>query len=308
MGGVTINVQVPVSRRSLPVDRRQPPAGLHPERHPAHERRRGAPLRALAPRLERLRPRRCASSACCCRCASRPIRRTSSRACRSWSRPSSQHGQDGHPGRPARAAARTRLGGRHQEHPLVRLRAAVLPEGARASSPRGYVIAAVRSARSGPRSRTPSRPIRPTRRSARNWPRRPPSCGSSTARATRARGTRHRRLPRLPRHRRPRRRARSHRARSRRTRRSSSTTARSDRLPDTIAYLEKTFGVTVTEKTDPAIRTDIIVTVGHADAAARGAARTLTPRGSDPAVAGAPYSIGVSQWAYSGRRPRTASK
>ena len=34
------------------------------------------------------------------------------------------------------------------------------------------------------------------------------------------------------------------------------------RLPDTIAYLEKTFGVTVEERTDPAIRTDIIITVG----------------------------------------------
>ena len=35
-------------------------------------------------------------------------------------------------------------------------------------------------------------------------------------------------------------------------------------LPDTIAYLEKTFGVTVTTKADPAIRTDIIVTIGKA--------------------------------------------
>jgi hypothetical protein len=33
-------------------------------------------------------------------------------------------------------------------------------------------------------------------------------------------------------------------------------------LTDTIAYLEKTFGVTVTTRADPAIRTDIIVTVG----------------------------------------------
>ena len=34
--------------------------------------------------------------------------------------------------------------------------------------------------------------------------------------------------------------------------------------PATIAYLEKTFGVTVTTADDPAIRTDIIVTVGKA--------------------------------------------
>ena len=36
-----------------------------------------------------------------------------------------------------------------------------------------------------------------------------------------------------------------------------------ERLPDTIAYLEKTFGVPVTTKTDPAIRTDIVITVGR---------------------------------------------
>ena len=35
------------------------------------------------------------------------------------------------------------------------------------------------------------------------------------------------------------------------------------RLPDTIAYLEKTFGVTVTTQTDPAVRTDVIITVGR---------------------------------------------
>jgi hypothetical protein len=38
--------------------------------------------------------------------------------------------------------------------------------------------------------------------------------------------------------------------------------AAADRLPSTIAFLEQTFGVTATFKTDPAIRTDIIVTVG----------------------------------------------
>ena len=35
-----------------------------------------------------------------------------------------------------------------------------------------------------------------------------------------------------------------------------------DRLTSTIAYLEQTFGVTATTATDPAVRTDIIVTVG----------------------------------------------
>jgi hypothetical protein len=37
-----------------------------------------------------------------------------------------------------------------------------------------------------------------------------------------------------------------------------------DKLTDTIAYLEATFGVTATAKTDPAIRTDIVITVGRA--------------------------------------------
>ena len=36
------------------------------------------------------------------------------------------------------------------------------------------------------------------------------------------------------------------------------------RFSDSITYLEKTFGVTVTTKVDPAIRTDIIVTIGKA--------------------------------------------
>jgi hypothetical protein len=35
-------------------------------------------------------------------------------------------------------------------------------------------------------------------------------------------------------------------------------------MPASIAYLEKTFGVTVTTATDPAVRTDIIVTIGKA--------------------------------------------
>jgi len=34
-------------------------------------------------------------------------------------------------------------------------------------------------------------------------------------------------------------------------------------LPDTVAYLEKTFGVTVTTKTDPAISTDVVITIGR---------------------------------------------
>ena len=35
-------------------------------------------------------------------------------------------------------------------------------------------------------------------------------------------------------------------------------------MPDTIAYLQKTFGVTVTTRTDPAVAADIVITVGRA--------------------------------------------
>jgi LCP family protein required for cell wall assembly len=35
-------------------------------------------------------------------------------------------------------------------------------------------------------------------------------------------------------------------------------------MPDTIAYLQKTFGVTVTTRTDPALAADIVITVGRA--------------------------------------------
>ena len=34
-------------------------------------------------------------------------------------------------------------------------------------------------------------------------------------------------------------------------------------MPDTIAYLQQTFGVTVTTKTDPAMPADIVITVGR---------------------------------------------
>ena len=34
-------------------------------------------------------------------------------------------------------------------------------------------------------------------------------------------------------------------------------------MPETIAYLEKTFGVTATMKVDPAIRTDVVITIGR---------------------------------------------
>ena len=71
LGGVTINVQVPVvddtSRATTGTA-----AAVHPERHPAHGRRPGAPLRPVAPHARPTSTAAPASSACCCRSASRP--------------------------------------------------------------------------------------------------------------------------------------------------------------------------------------------------------------------------------------------
>ena len=261
MGGVTINVQVPVSDDRFPstdgrLRRVYIPSGIQHmtgaealryarSRHGSNDFDRGvrqqrvllslreqADPQALIPRLPEL------------------------------DQGAREGGLDRHPGQPARAAPRARLGDRHEEHPLVRLHAAVLPEGIPVQPARLHHRPQRRPG-SGPPSRTPSPPTRPTRRPARRSPRRRPGCGSSTAPATATAG---RASPATstttawP----HRRRARSRRARSRPTRRSSPTTAPRRSYPATIAYLEKTFGVTVTTATDPAIRTDIIVTVGKA--------------------------------------------
>ena len=88
LGGVTVNVQVPIVDDTYPAgDRRDRrlyvPSGLQ---HMTGQR--GAPLRPLAPhdRTTSIAPH--ASSGCCCRFASRPTRSSSSRGCRSSSRPS----------------------------------------------------------------------------------------------------------------------------------------------------------------------------------------------------------------------------
>ena len=104
---------------------------------------------------------------------------------------------------------------------------------------------------------------RPGRRGrcARTWPRRRPACGSSTARPTRP-AARPSRATSTSTASPPRRRARSRPARSPRTPRSSSTTAPRSSWPGRSPTSRQTFGVTATYKADPAIRTDIIVTVG----------------------------------------------
>ncbi len=111
--------------RPLPVDRRRPAAGLHPERHPAHGRRRGAALRPLAARLERLRSWRPAAAG-----PALPARAGRPAGADPEAAPAHRCGRlgrlDRHPARPDRAAARAGVADRHQGHPLVRLRAAVV--------------------------------------------------------------------------------------------------------------------------------------------------------------------------------------
>ena len=57
LGGVTINVQIPVVDDRYPGRQREPRADLHPERDPAHGRRPGAAVRPVAPHVVRLRSR-----------------------------------------------------------------------------------------------------------------------------------------------------------------------------------------------------------------------------------------------------------
>ena len=222
IGGVTINVQVPVADDRYPVDRQQPPAALHPDRHPAHGRRRGAPLRPLAARLERLRPRPAPA-------ARPPLAARAGRPAEPHPAPARPRrgaqvdGQDRHPGRPARAAPRAGLGGRHEEHPLLRVRPAALPEGVHVEPARLH--------HRPEHQQDPGRGEegvhdRPGRRgaSARRSPRSRPASGSSTGRATRAAAPRSPATSTTtawPRQRR----ARSRRAPCRPTRRSWSTTA-----------------------------------------------------------------------------------
>ena len=75
IGGVTINVQIPVSDDHYPGDKGKLERVYIPSGHPAHGRRPGAAVRTIAPRLVGLRSRLSASSASCSRSVSRPTRR-----------------------------------------------------------------------------------------------------------------------------------------------------------------------------------------------------------------------------------------
>ena len=101
VGGVTINVQVPVVDDAFPGSDRSLAAAVHPERHPAHGRRAGAALRPLAEHLHRLRPRRpAAARAAVAPRAGRPADPAAAPA--RAHRSAQEGGPDRHPARPAR--------------------------------------------------------------------------------------------------------------------------------------------------------------------------------------------------------------
>ena len=247
MGGVTINVQIPVVDDTLPGRATAGYRRLYiPSGHPAHDRRRGAPLRPLAPRARPTSTAAPASSACCSRCASRPTRRPSSRASPSSSTRSRR------PSRPtSRSTSSPSCSASRREVDTKNIRSYVftppLYQRGRSCAARAATSSSRTSRGSGPRSRTRSRPTRPTRHRASASPRRPPASGSSTARATATAGRDlagyleyHGLAASAPRQRPP-------------GAVPANTTivvyngAEAD-LAATIAYLEKTFGVTVDDR------------------------------------------------------------
>ena len=120
VGGVTINVQVPVLDENYPSDTGRSRRVYIPAGHPAHDRRRGPRLRPVPPRLGRLRPRR--PPAAGPHLAPRAgRRRVADPADPGPPRRLQGDRQDGHPAGPAGEAGRAREHGRHEEHPLVRV-------------------------------------------------------------------------------------------------------------------------------------------------------------------------------------------
>ena len=258
LGGVTINVQMPSSTTRFPGERGRLyrlyiPTGIQHmdgaqalsyarSRHTSTDFDRGAAPAA--------RPAVAAR-------AGRPPGR-SSRGCRSCRR-AQEGGPDRRPARPDRQAARARLRGRHEEHPLVRLRPAALLAG-QVPTPRLHHRPEHRADPGGREGRL-------HRRSGRRGA--APDAGE---RGRRGLGPqRHRRLgprlgpgrlSRLPRGRRI---GATPGARGRRPEQHADRRLqrRRDTLPETIAYLEKTFGVEVKLADDPAVRTDIVITIGN---------------------------------------------
>ena len=166
------------------------------------------------------------------------------------------------PHRPARRAARPGVGDRHQGHPLVRVRPAALPAGVPVEPARLHHRSVRRQDpggrpervhhRSGRRGAAPEARRGGGRRVGPQRHRRPGPRGAP------------RRLPRLLRAGRLGAAPEATGRRSRPTRRIVVYNGAEEHLTPAIAYLEELLGVTATYRTDAAIRTDIVVTIGRA--------------------------------------------
>ena len=138
LGGVTINVQMPVVDDHYPGDNGTDPR-VHPGRGPAHERRAGAHLRPLPARLERLRPRPAPA-------AGHPVAPRADRPATILDNLSQlladlkKSVKTDIPQSKLPQLLAARRADRLREDPLVRVRAAVLRARRRSDDPRGYVI------------------------------------------------------------------------------------------------------------------------------------------------------------------------
>ena len=261
MGGVEHQRPDPRRREPVPGGTGRADPDLHPRRTPAHDRRRGAPLRAVAPPCagRRLRPRPAPAAG-----AAQPARadeRPGDHRQPAGARGRAQGlGQDRHQDQGPAEAARARRGRRHQEHPLVRVLAVLL----RDRGPRARRAATS----SRPTSRGSGRPSTRRSRSRRSCSPgasasspRARACGSSTAPG--AAGSRHRRpSSSSTRGSTPRRRGGRSTHRPAKTKIVVYNGKETEDLPETIKYLERRFDTTVTTATDPERGVDIVITLG----------------------------------------------
>ncbi len=260
LGGVTVNVQIPVVDDSYPGRGRRRPAPLRAERPPAHERHGGAPLRPFATHAERLRPRGPPAAPAALPARAGRTRRSSSPACRSWSRPSRSRSR-----RTSRSISSPSCSGsRRRSTPRTSARTSSSRRctGARRRRAPRSTRCSRTSSGSARRSRARSTATRSTSSRPRTSPTRAPPSGCSRGSAI-APGPVARELPRVPRSRgvfTP--------AGSRPGAVPAATkivvyNGADSRLTDTIAFLEKTFKVKAQLATDPAISTDVVITIGR---------------------------------------------
>ena len=293
-------------RRQLPVRRGRLHAALHPGRHPAHDRRRrrsSTPDRVTA---RRLRPRRPPAARPDCRSASRPTSPTLIPRIPELFAALQTTVRTDIP-QPARRSCSGSPAASTREHPLVRVLAPALRR-PRSPRPRGYIVLPKvrRDPRRGrervqgrPAARGPARDARRAR-TASVWVlngQRPagPGANGRLSRVLRARGLRPDRRP---------------------TRVPAETrivvyNGAEARLPATIAYLEKKFKVQARLKADP---TSVSTSSSRRPdrpptsppPASRGAAASR--RGRAARAARQAQLDRRQPVAYSGSRPRTASK